>query len=230
MQTDYVGLAFAAGDGTVEQIAVRSAVAERVGPGARIRSRSGAVLALLETDGGLWSGPDTEALRRAVETDVDQTISMGVGGPRPREAGPYGVAFQAEQALTLGRALFGPGRVTRYDELGAYTFVLGRPTFELRRFCARVLGPLAEAEHRDLMLTLEEFLRSHGSLNEVARRMFLHRNTVRMRLRRIRELTGADLNDHDERLSLQLALLGRAALEHIGEGASAQRTHLADTR
>ena len=65
------------------------------------------------------------------------------------------------------------------------------------------------------MKTLDAYLRLHGSLNAVARDLFLHRNTVRQRLRRISKLTGADLNDADARLALQLALLGRRALERL---------------
>lgn len=87
----------------------------------------------------------------------------------------------------------------------------------LRDFCARVLGPLAEEKHADLRRTLEEFIRAHGSHSSVSRSLFLHRNTVRQRLRRIEELTGADLNDPEERLMLQLALLGHAELERTGK-------------
>lgn len=59
-----------------------------------------------------------------MQEETDETVSVGIGGPRPRAAGPYGVAFQAEQTLALGRALFGAGRVTRYDEFDPYAFVL----------------------------------------------------------------------------------------------------------
>ena len=65
------------------------------------------------------------------------------------------------------------------------------------------------------MRTLDAYLRLHGSLNAVARDLYLHRNTVRQRLRRITKLTGADLKNADSRLALQLALLGRSALERL---------------
>lgn len=227
--TDYVGLAFGAGGAAPGSEALRAAVVSTVGPGAKVRSRGRAILALFEVNGGGWSSDEAERLRRAVSNMSSSAVSVGVGGPRPRAAGPYGVAYQAEQALALGRTLFGPGRVTRYDQLGAFVFVLGRPTFELRAFCERVLGPLGEPQHAELLRTLHEFVQAHGSLNEVARRMYLHRNTVRGRLKRIAEITGADLTDHDDRLMLQLALLGRTALERIADGgASAGRTDVGD--
>lgn len=89
----------------------------------------------------------------------------------------------------------------------------------LGSFCARVLGPLAKEKHSDLRRTLEEYIRSHGSQSSVSRNLYLHRNTVRQRLRRIEELTGADLDDPEERLMLQLALLGHAELERTTRSA-----------
>jgi purine catabolism regulator len=117
--------------------------------------------------------------------------------------------------MRLGRALNGPGRVTAFEDLGPYCFVLGRPTEEIRAFCRAVLGPLAESAQHDELRTLEEFLRAHGSVNGVARALFLHRNTVRQRLKRIGALTGADLEDADQRVQLYLAVLGQNALREL---------------
>lgn len=89
----------------------------------------------------------------------------------------------------------------------------------LRRFCERVLGPLAEEKNADLRRTLEEYIRAHGSQSSVSRSLYLHRNTVRQRLRRIKELTGADLSEPEERLMLQLALIGHAELERARRSA-----------
>jgi DNA-binding PucR family transcriptional regulator len=52
-------------------------------------------------------------------------------------------------------------------------------------------------------------------VNGVARALFLHRNTVRQRLKRISELTGADLEDADQRVTLYMAVLGQNALEEL---------------
>lgn len=80
-------------------------------------------------------------------------------------------------------------------------------------FCSRVLGPLTKEKNSELRRTLEEYIRSHGSQSAVSRNLYLHRNTVRQRLRRIEQLTGAELDDPEARLKLQLALLGHAELE-----------------
>ena len=157
-----------------------------------------------------------ESLRRAeAERLGDPSLSAGLGGPRDAERSIQLTALHAEQAVRLGRALNGPGRVTAFADLGPYCFVLGRPTEEIRTFCQTILGPLAEDGQRDELRTLEEFLRAHGSVNGVARALFLHRNTVRQRLKRIGQLTGADLEDAGQRVQLYLAVLGQNALAQL---------------
>jgi purine catabolism regulator len=196
---------------------LRVAVAE-LAPDARVvRSRTGVAAALRE----LTAPVDVRALADALRLRLagalgDSGLSAGVGGPKRGTTGAHLALLQAEQAVVLGRALRGDGRVTLFDDLGPYCFVLGRPESDIREFADRVLGPLADGErHAELVRTLDSYLRLHGSLNAVARDLFLHRNTVRQRLRRITKLTGADLKNSDSRLALQLALLGRQALERL---------------
>jgi purine catabolism regulator len=188
-------------------------------------------LAFLPETGGARGPATVTVLRLASDRDIsevaeslrreeadrlgDPGLSAGLGGPRDRERSLRLTILHAEQAVRLGRALNGPGRLTAFRDLGPYCFVLGRPTAEIRAFCRTILGPLADREQREELRTLEEFLRHHGSLNAVARSLFLHRNTVRQRLKRIGKLTGADLEDADQRMQLYLAVLGQNALEEL---------------
>lgn len=204
--------------------AVASAL-ERAVPGrlAGTRRRAAALIALLETRGGATGRDVAAAVRAAVEAEQGTgVVSLGVAGPRRGSAGAHAAMIEAEHALAMGRALHGDGSTTHFDELGPYCFVVGRPRSEIRGFVERVLGPLEtdRERHEDLAQTLEAYLDAHGSLNEVARRLDLHRNTVRQRLRRIAEITRADLADADARLALQLAILGRRALDRLEAGAA----------
>ena len=212
---EYLAIAFASRD-AASSARLRVAVAEIV-PGSRVLRSRGIVVALREISGSIDTRAHAESLRRRVgQACGDDSLSAGVGGPKRGTTGAHLALLQAEQAVIVGRAQRGDGRVTLFEELGAYTFVLGRPESDIREFADRVLGPLAEDErHAELVRTLDAYLRLHGSLNAVARDLFLHRNTVRQRLRRITKLTGADLKNAESRLALQLALLGRSALERL---------------
>ena len=212
----YIAIAFASRDAAIAA-RLRVTVAE-LAPDARVvRSRAGVAAAVRELTGPVDARAYAESLRsRLANSTGDGALSVGVGGPKQGATGAHLALLQAEQAVVLGRALRGEGRVTLFDDLGPYCFVLGRPESDIREFANRILGPLADGErYADLVRTLDSYLRLHGSLNGVARDLFLHRNTVRQRLRRISKLTGADLKDADSRLALQLALLGRQALERL---------------
>ena len=57
------------------------------------------------------------------------------------------------------------------------------------------------------MSTLENWLASGTSVHECSQRMYLHRNTVAYRLRKIEELLGVDLSKPDDVLKIQLAMV-----------------------
>jgi DNA-binding PucR family transcriptional regulator len=218
---EYVAVAVTGRDPTTVASALNGGLPGKL---AGVRRRSATLIVLLEPHVGASRMAVADAVRATAERAGrgEGPVSVGAAGPRKGAAGAHAAMLEAEQALAIGRALNGDGRTTNFDDLGPYCFVLGRPPSEIREFCERVLGPLATEEERyeDLARTLEEYLNAHGSLNEVARRLFLHRNTVRQRLRRITEVTGADLSDADSRLALQLAILGRRALDRLEAGAA----------
>ena len=74
------------------------------------------------------------------------------------------------------------------------------------------------AHATDYLATLACLFDSFGSAPEVGRRMHLHVNTARYRIRRIGEITGVNFTDGEARLALELTLRGNL---QRGEGASA---------
>ncbi len=124
---------------------------------------------------------------------------------------------EAQQALEIGRRLFGEGKLHSFSRLGIYRLLFplyGEQT--LLDFYQETLGPLLDADNRSnqaLLETLEGFFRCNGNLSETARVMHLHRNSLLYRLGRIEELLGRSLEDAELRLSLQIALKIRVLLE-----------------
>lgn len=192
-----------------------------------VRRRGSTLVVLCEPRDGATSAQVAEAVMAVAEraSPARDPVTLGVAGPRRGPAGAQTAMLEAEHALAVGRAKHAGQRTTHFEELGVYRFVLGRPTSEIRELCDRVLGPLSggSARDEDMRRTLEAFLRENGSLNAVARSLYLHRNTVRRRLRRIAAVIGADLDDPDGRVLVRLALLGREALAQLDEAPAARR-------
>lgn len=61
--------------------------------------------------------------------------------------------------------------------------------------------------------TLKTLAEHHGARKETAETLFLHRNTLAYRIRRIEQLTGADLNDPDVLFQVNLAMKILAYME-----------------
>src|SRR5512143_2810409 len=198
---------------------LRPAVTEAAPPGAKVvRTRPDVVAAVYEVNEEIDARAEGERLRQIVaEETLDADIAVAVSGPKRGTTGAHLALLQAEQAVALESKNGGKGKTTHFEDLGAYRFVLGQPESDIEASSDRALGALAENEERygDLRKTLDAFIRLHGSVNAVARDLFLHRNTVRQRLRRIAQLTGADLGDPNDRLALQLALIGRRAIDYL---------------
>ena len=80
------------------------------------------------------------------------------------------------------------------------------PDLALASLTRRLLAPLEGESGATLRSTLECFLRNSGNKGAVCAELFIHRNTLTYRLRRLEELLGVDLDDGEVRASILLAL------------------------
>lgn len=100
------------------------------------------------------------------------------------------------------------GAVTFFDDSPLAVASAGAPDV-MARVASNVLGPIEAlpAGERDVLLdTLEAWSACGGSADEAAKRLYVHPNTVRMRLRRIAEHTGRSVSDPRGITELSLAL------------------------
>ncbi|KAA2264325.1 PucR family transcriptional regulator [Solihabitans fulvus] len=139
-------------------------------------------------------------------------------GAGPVVAGPT-VTSLAEAHRSAGDALSGlravvgwptAPRPVRSLDLLPERALAGDPEAEWQ-LVDRVARPLEEASGA-LLETVDTYLEVGGVLESCARKLFVHPNTVRYRLRRVAELTGRNANDPRDALVLRVALsVGRLA-------------------
>ncbi|MGW5731283.1 MULTISPECIES: PucR family transcriptional regulator [Streptomyces] len=147
-----------------------------------------------------------EALARATGTG-----SGTIGVSTPSDSVPdiphrYQEAQRALEVRLSSREHYG---TTFFDELGLYR-ILGPGTGhqELESFVREWLGQLIDydARHQATMVeTLSRYFDCGGNYDEAAASLAIHRSTLRYRLQRIREISGNDLADVEDRLNLQVA-------------------------
>jgi PucR family transcriptional regulator, purine catabolism regulatory protein len=181
---------------------------------ALISARSDSVEALLPL--GL-DGQDPQARVQAIGHQVRDAIAewrpgftVSVGFSAAVDA-PGGVptAHREVHAVLETLARFKRwGQVVAVPELGLTGLLAGLSDDRLVEFVNRHLGPLVDhdrARGGNLIATLKAYLES-GEQQAAARRLRVHPNTLRYRLDRIREISGAELDDAETRLNLAVAL------------------------
>jgi GAF domain-containing protein len=148
-----------------------------------------------------------ERLRRS-HAELEEPVSVGVSSVC-RGAASYADGFaEARQAL-VGTVLAGAPTVLAYDDLGAYKYLL-RVAVDggIRDATVDAVSKVADYDSQrgaQLLTTLEEFLRRHGSISATSEALYVHPNTLRQRLRRIAELSGLDLR-RDDWLAIEIAV------------------------
>lgn len=134
------------------------------------------------------------------------SLVAGIGRPHRGTGGLADTLVDATDAASLARAQQYRPAIEHADEIGVTRLLAVWQRSEvLRSFADSVFAPLQETGEHDLLTTLSTYLESGGSIIETARSLGLHRNTVALRLTRLHDRLGVDLDDPSQRLALQMA-------------------------
>lgn len=166
----------------------------------RIATKNGliVIIALDTTPGDL-----TALVAPTFAAVSDQEWRIGVGTSRNGLA-EIGISYRhALDALRIGRT-FDLVSPTVFDRIPAQRLLAADPEV-VEALIRDVLGPLSGKPRRELMKTLDSFIRHGGNMAEVARDLHIGARTVAYRLDRIGELTGHVPRDPEGRFVLELA-------------------------
>ncbi|MFD8727079.1 PucR family transcriptional regulator [Streptomyces sp. NPDC059611] len=118
----------------------------------------------------------------------------------------YQEAQRALEVLRHSRKQYG---MTFFDQLGLYRILgPGNNLRELEAFVHEWLGKLIDYDagnNSAMTETLARYFDCGGNYDETAASLSIHRSTLRYRLQRIREISGNDLANVQDRLNLQVA-------------------------
>lgn len=172
-------------------------IVKKDNPNNLVGFRSDNIIILLEDEGGVEDNYKRakkiaeEFLKRNKDTQ-DITFSVGISNSFIRVSEIPNAYKEALEAMTIGRRWHGSGRVYTYLELG-YIPIFKENTFSTKYEYIKeyFLKPLIEHDRQhntELVETLRNMLYSDMSIMEVANKMFIHRNTLLARKKKIIEL------------------------------------------
>lgn len=146
------------------------------------------------------------------------TVSIGIAA-KDREATDLALsAREARTALRLGRRVHGKGSVMCYDELGLHQLLESVPATALQSFWQDTIGRLQEYDAKrgtELVKTLETYFLCNERATVTHRRLHVHPNTLKYRLKKIEELTHLSVRRSEDKLLLLAGLRIATLLETV---------------
>lgn len=181
----------------------------RIGQGFLISAHGSGVHVLVPASGER----DLEELRKAIGARLGAEVRVGAGSTVAPEEVERSLR-EARYALQVCR-LEGWGSAG-FGDLGTYRLLLSMAEPDaLRAFADSLLAPL-DAYDRDhggeLASSLRAFLQHNARWETAAAELYVHRHTLRYRMRKVEELTGRDLSSSFDRMEFWLALRSRELL------------------
>jgi sugar diacid utilization regulator len=153
-------------------------------------------------------GPLAGKLAAELGSTLDCRVTVGASGPA---TGPEALAAAHAEATRCVRSLLALGRAghgAALTDLGFLGQLLGDRT-DLAGYVRATIGPVLDYDERrgtDLVHTLRTYFDCGGNLTRAKEVLHVHVNTVVQRLDRIAGLLGADWQQPDRALEIQLAL------------------------
>jgi PucR family transcriptional regulator, purine catabolism regulatory protein len=178
----------------------------RAGAGFLVSRRDDGVAILLPGD----AVPELEELVKSLAVRLGETIRGGSGSTvTPGDVGrSLREAHYALQVCRLEGWTF-----AGFEDLGTYRLLLSLADPDaLRAFADSLLGPLDaydRDQHGELLPSLQAFIQHNSRWETASADLFVHRHTLRYRIRKVEELTGRDLSSSFDRMEFWLALRAR---------------------
>lgn len=141
----------------------------------------------------------------------DMTVAAALGGrfeALPEARRSY---LEASKVLRLFGGLKTAARpIYAYERLGIYKLLFEIGPEKLSLYYREIIEPLHDYDRKnntDLVDSLFAYFEENGNAAKTAKRLFVHRNTLDYRLKKIEEISGRNLDDPYDRLTLQLGVI-----------------------
>ncbi len=136
-------------------------------------------------------------------------VSIGIGGFWTKLDDLKYSVNKAQKALKIFKIIKSKNNICNYDDIGIYKllFEIGKVE-EMKIFYKEILGKLIDYDSKNstaLVETLEVYISQNCNLIDTANSLFIHKNTLKYRIRRIEEISNCSLKNMDNLLNFNMA-------------------------
>lgn len=163
---------------------------------------------------GTESGKNNDILRNILEKIAEKMSGLvataALGGRFESLQDARKSYLQAIKVLRFTELQTTSSPIYAYEQLGIYKLLFEIEPDKLAVYYQEVIEPLNQYDrkhHMDLVHSLFVYFEENCNAAKTAKRLFIHRNTLDYRLKKIEEITSRSLDNPYERLTLQLGVI-----------------------
>ncbi|WP_185151545.1 PucR family transcriptional regulator [Peribacillus simplex] len=150
------------------------------------------------------------------EDNPGTSLSMGLSKVKKEIYNMKEGFIEAKKAIQLGLRV-NPTNINDYASIEVEDLINQIPKDAITQYVLSMIQPIIVYDREnegELLKTLETYLFSRGRIEDAARALFVHRNTVKFRLSRVEDLLGVDLKSRDIAFKLQFSIKAAKLLLH----------------
>ena len=123
---------------------------------------------------------------------------------------------EAKMALDVGKIFYSDKDIVSYATLGIGRLIYQLPVNLCKMFIHEIFGEkIPEELDEETLSTLEKFFDNNLNVSETSRQLFLHRNTLVYRIEKLQKVTGLDVRNFDDAMTLKIALMVVNYIEYL---------------
>lgn len=138
------------------------------------------------------------------------TVSIGIGGICNHLRGFNKVILEARKALEMTKFYKKDDCIINYKDLGIFRLFFEINNYdEMKKLFNENLLKLKKYDEKNssnLLQTLIVYLRENRNLGKTAEILYIHRNTIKYRVKRIEEILNCDLKDEEVIFNIKLCI------------------------
>ncbi len=147
-----------------------------------------------------------EKIKQYLENKYKVTITIGISEKVENYQNLYRAYRQAISAVEMD-LVEGSGLIKQFDSSSLdYLFQTISSSTNLQYFSKRMFGKLTKDEITEINELINKYVEHNGSINRVSENLFIHKNTVQYRLKKIKSMTGYDPRKLKDLIGLYLVL------------------------
>lgn len=139
----------------------------------------------------------------------NKKVFIGIGTIETNINGIKNSYFNSVKAIESGQIFKEENKIFYYKDMEMFC-ILNEVIGESRESLNNIV--LKNVNDKELLNTLIKYYECNANLDETAAKLFVHKNTVKYRLQKIKEITGLDVKVHEDSFKLYLAVIANKML------------------